>query len=284
MIETLPVGSLLCQPAANGAVEPRKCASEGCDVIFFPQHKNRRYHDDKCQKKSENQRLRGPSFTERVIAAKGRRCIKCHSECEGRRTAFYWDGDAGNIDRAVVLCSGCLKWAHGKRKGQIKGFDILDAYAEQDKAERALQEESGCCILTAEDAGVVNGPPQVINRSNLDEASCETHPRELFCRYCENRLCQVSAGGDVIALNKREIVCENGAVACSRCRERDGREVWTKISEALPDTVTHGPIPAPERLLKVDRISLNGRTLSEMLHDLGIAKLTGQIPPHSTVL
>jgi hypothetical protein len=251
--------------------------------MFVPQHKNRRYHDKTCQKKFENRRRRGPSFTAQVIAIKGRKCKKCRSECEGRRTAFCWDGDEGKIERANVLCSGCLKWAHGKRKGQVKGFDILDAYAEQDKKERAEQEEGGYCILTAEDAGVIDTQPQVINRSNLDEASCETHPRELFCRHCENRLCQVSPVGDVIPFNERKVICENGAVACSRCRERDGREVWTKISEALADTFTHGPIPAPERLLKVERIPLNGRTLADMLHDLGIANLTGQIPPHSTV-
>ncbi len=281
MTEASPASSPVSKSAANDVNDLRKC--EGCNLMFVPQPKNRRYHDEPCRKKSENKRLRGPSFTEQVIAIKGRRCGKCDSDCEGRRTAFFWDGDEGKIDRAVVLCSGCLKWAHGKKKGQFRGFDILDAYAEQEKAERAFYAEQGCCILTAEDAGVINGPPGVINKSNLDEESRETHPRELFCRHCENRLCQVSPGGDVIALNKREVICKNGAIACTWCRERDGREVWTKISEALPDTFTHGPIPAPERLLKVERIPLNGRTLAEMLHDLGIAKLTGQIPPHSTV-
>jgi hypothetical protein len=251
--------------------------------MFVPQHKSRRYHDEPCRKKFENRRRRGPSFTERVIAVKGRRCGKCDSECEGRRTAFCWDGDEGNIDRAVVLCSGCLKWAHEKRKGQVNSFDILDAYAEQDKAERAFQAVHGCCILTSEDAGVIDGPPNVINKSNLDEASRETHPRDLFCQHCEERLCQVSPDGDVVALNKREVVCKNGAVACNRCRE-NGRETWTGISEALPDTVTHGPIPTPWRLLKVERMSLNGRTVAEMPHDLGIAKMTGQkIPPQRTV-
>ena len=254
--------------------------------MFVAQHKSRRYHDETCRKKFENRRRRGPSFTERVIEVKGRKCRLCRSEAEGRRTAFNsWDPkDEKDIDRAVVLCGGCLKWAQAKRKGQVNGFDVLDAYAEQDKGERAEHAEQGFCILDAEDAGVIDTHPQVINRQNLDEASRETHPRELFCRHCDNRLCQVSPDGDVIALNKREIVCENGAVACAWCRERDGLEIWTKISKALPDTVTHGPIPAPERLRKVERIPLNGRTVAEMLHDLGIARMTGEkIPPHSTV-
>jgi hypothetical protein len=274
-----------CEPAANDTTEPRRC--EGCDVMFVAQHRNRRYHDEKCRKKFENRRRRGPSFTERVIAIKGRRCKKCGSEREDRRTAFCWDGDEGNIDRAVVLCSGCLKWAHQKKKGQVNGFDILDAYAKQDQAERAYQEEHGCCILTAEDAGVIDKPPQVINRSNLDEASRDTLPRDLFCRHCEELLCQVSPDDEVIALDKREVICEKGAVACTWCRKREGLEVWTKISEALPDTVTHGPIPVPERLQVkvVERIPTNGRTLAEMLHELKIARLTGEkIPPLLTVL
>jgi len=268
------------ESAATDTFASIKCG--GCDVMFVPQHKSRRYHDEKCRKKSENRRRRGPSFTERVIAIKGRRCTVCGSEREGRRTAFCWEGEKGRIDRAAVLCPRCLKGAHRWNAGQVELFDGCDTYAEQDAKERKEQEEGGYSILDAEDAGVVDTQPLVINRSNLDEASRDTHPRELFCHHCEARLCQVSPDDDVIAVDNREVLCKDGAVACSWCRER-GREKWTKISEALPDTITHGPTLAPWALKKVERLPRNGRTLAEMLHDLGIERIATQIPPQPTV-
>ena len=276
MTEASPASSTLSKSALT-IIEARKC--EGCDLMFVPRPKNRRYHDEPCRKKSENQRQRGPSFTERVIAVKGRRCGKCGSERNGKRTAFCWTGEEGQISRAVVLCSFCLEDAHAKRKGQDKLTGDCAQYAEQDPSEREEWAALRMSILPSEECDVVDSAPNIINKSNLDEASRDTHPRELFCRHCERRLCQISPDGDVIALNKREVVCKNGAVACTWCREENGLEIWTKISKALPDTVTHGPIPTPERLLKVDRIPLSGRTVAQMLHDLGIAKIAGEKHP-----
>jgi len=224
MADESPASFQLCKSTPYKNIEARKCA--GCEVMFEPSRKNQRYHNEQCRKKSENRRRRGPSFTERVIAVKGRKCGKCGSEREGRRTAFYWDPSEANIDRAAVLCPSCLKWAHRKRRGQLNSCKLVSDYAEMAKDERAYQEANGCCILDAEGAGVIDGPPQVINRSNLDEASRQTHPRELFCRHCEERLCQISPDGDVIAIDKREVVLKDRAVACSRCRDVAAAAAW----------------------------------------------------------
>lgn len=275
MIEASPASLPLRKPAASNAIESRKC--EGCDVTFVPLRKNQRYHDEPCRKRAENKRRRGPSFTEQVIAVKGRKCGVCGSEAEGKRTAFHsWEPeDEKSIDRAVVLCSYCLEQVQAVRKGQVKLARKHALNAEQDPSERDHYSALGISILPEDDCDVVDSAPNIIDKSNLDEASAETHPKDLFCKYCEKYLCQVSPDGNVIALGKREVAVENGAVACRWCRAW-GRQIWTKLKEALPDTVSHGPI-APERLRKVEKMPLNGRTVAEMLHDLKIATITGVI-------
>jgi hypothetical protein len=113
-------------------VRPRRCdrtsrTCPSCNEQFQPVNPRKTYCSERCRKRAESRRRRGESLSDRVVRAKGRRCDLCNSERPGRRTAFFWDREETDEGKAILLCHGCLRYAHATRCGQ----DRLDEYEDR---------------------------------------------------------------------------------------------------------------------------------------------------------